>query len=74
MPYRVVVYASGDAPPGQLFIAPYAAMAMGESFMRQGRDALVIFDDLSQHARTYRELSLPLRRPPGRESFPGDIF
>jgi F-type H+-transporting ATPase subunit alpha len=49
-------------------------MAMGESFMRQGRDALVIFDDLSQHARTYRELSLPLRRPPGRESFPGDIF
>jgi F-type H+-transporting ATPase subunit alpha len=74
MPYCVVVFASGDAPPGQLFIAPYAAMAMGEYFMRRGRDALVILDDLSQHARAYRELSLLLRRPPGRESFPGDIF
>lgn len=74
MPYCVVVFAPGDAPPGQLFIAPYAAMAMGEYFMRKGLDALVIFDDLSQHARAYRELSLLLRRPPGRESFPGDIF
>jgi F-type H+-transporting ATPase subunit alpha len=74
MPYCTVVFAPGDAPPGQLFIAPYAAMAIGEYFMRQGRDALVIFDDLSQHARAYRELSLLLRRPPGRESFPGDIF
>jgi F-type H+/Na+-transporting ATPase subunit alpha len=73
-PYCTVVFAPGEAPPGQLFIAPYAAMAMGEYFMRQGRDALVIFDDLSQHARAYRELSLLLRRPPGRESFPGDIF
>ena len=73
-PYCIVVFAPGDAPPGQLFIAPYAAMAMGEYFMREGRDALVIFDDLSQHARAYRELSLLLRRPPGRESFPGDIF
>ncbi len=72
--YSIVVFAPGDAPPGQLFIAPYAAMAMGEYFMRKGRDALVIFDDLSQHARAYRELSLLLRRPPGRESFPGDIF
>lgn len=72
--YSIVVFARGDAPPGQLFIAPYAAMAMGEYFMHQGRDALVIFDDLSQHARAYRELSLLLRRPPGRESFPGDIF
>jgi F-type H+-transporting ATPase subunit alpha len=68
------VFAPGDAPPGQLFIAPYAAMAMGEYFMRKGRDVVVIFDDLSQHARAYRELSLLLRRPPGRESFPGDIF
>jgi len=74
MPYCVVVFAPGEAPPGQLFIAPYAAMAMGEYFMRKGRDAVVIFDDLSQHARAYRELSLLLRRPPGRESFPGDIF
>lgn len=73
-PYCIVLFAPGDAPPGQLFIAPYAAMAMGEYFMRKGRDALVIFDDLSQHARAYRELSLLLRRPPGRESFPGDIF
>ncbi|HVP46437.1 MAG TPA: alternate F1F0 ATPase, F1 subunit alpha [Bryobacteraceae bacterium] len=73
-PYSIVVFAPGDAPPGQLFIAPYAAMAMGEYFMRRGHDALVIFDDLSQHARAYRELSLLLRRPPGRESFPGDIF
>jgi len=72
--YCIVVFATGEAPPGQLFIAPYAAMAMGEYFMRKGRDALVIFDDLSQHARAYRELSLLLRRPPGRESFPGDIF
>jgi len=72
--YCTVIFAPGEAPPGQLFIAPYAAMAMGEYFMRQGRDALVIFDDLSQHARAYRELSLLLRRPPGRESFPGDIF
>jgi F-type H+-transporting ATPase subunit alpha len=74
MDYSMVVFAPGDAPPGQLFIAPYAAMAIGEYFMRCGRDALVIFDDLSQHARAYRELSLLLRRPPGRESFPGDIF
>jgi F-type H+/Na+-transporting ATPase subunit alpha len=72
--YSIVVFAPGDAPPGQLFIAPYAAMAIGEYFMRSGRDALVVFDDLSQHARAYRELSLLLRRPPGRESFPGDIF
>lgn len=74
LPYSIIVFAPGEAPPGQLFIAPYAAMAMGEYFMRKGRDALVIFDDLSQHARAYRELSLLLRRPPGRESFPGDIF
>jgi F-type H+/Na+-transporting ATPase subunit alpha len=74
LPYCIVVFAAGEAPPGQLFIAPYAAMAMGEYFMHKGRDALVIFDDLSQHARAYRELSLLLRRPPGRESFPGDIF
>ena len=74
MPYCIVIFAPGEAPPGQLFIAPYAAMAIGEYFMRNGRDALVVFDDLSQHARAYRELSLLLRRPPGRESFPGDIF
>ena len=74
MAYSIVVVAGGDTTPGLQFVAPYAAMSMGEYFMRQGRDALVVFDDLSCHARAYRELSLLLRRPPGRESFPGDIF
>ncbi|MBZ5523264.1 MAG: alternate F1F0 ATPase, F1 subunit alpha [Acidobacteriia bacterium] len=72
--YSIVMVAAGDDPPGLQFAAPYAATAMGEYFMRQGRDALVVFDDLTCHARAYRELSLLLRRPPGRESFPGDIF
>jgi F-type H+-transporting ATPase subunit alpha len=74
MDYSIVMVAAGDAPSGLQFAAPYAATAMGEYFMREGRDALVVFDDLSCHARAYRELSLLLRRPPGRESFPGDIF
>jgi len=72
--YSIVVVAAGDSAAGLQFVAPYAAMSMGEYFMRQGRDALVVFDDLGCHARAYRELSLLLRRPPGRESFPGDIF
>ena len=74
MDYSIVIVATGDAPCGLQFAAPYAATAMGEYFMRQGRDTLVVFDDLSCHARAYREMSLLLRRPPGRESFPGDIF
>jgi F-type H+/Na+-transporting ATPase subunit alpha len=74
MDYSIIVVATGDAPPGLQFAAPYAATAIGEYFMRQGRNALVVFDDLSCHARAYREMSLLLRRPPGRESFPGDIF
>jgi len=74
MEYSIVVVAGGDSTPGLQFVAPYAAMSMGEFFMRQGRDALVVFDDLTCHARAYREVSLLLRRPPGRESFPGDIF
>ncbi|HLH00519.1 MAG TPA: alternate F1F0 ATPase, F1 subunit alpha [Bryobacteraceae bacterium] len=74
MEYSIVIVAGGDAPPGLQFVAPYAATSMGEYFMRQGRDALVVFDDLTCHARAYREVSLLLRRPPGRESFPGDIF
>jgi F-type H+-transporting ATPase subunit alpha len=74
MEYSTVVVAGGDSTPGLQFVAPYAAMSMGEYFMSKGRDALVVFDDLSRHARAYRELSLLLRRPPGRESFPGDIF
>ena len=72
--YSIVVVASGDAPAGLQFAAPYAAMTMGEYFMHQGRDVLVVLDDLTSHADAYRELSLLLRRPPGRESFPGDIF
>jgi F-type H+-transporting ATPase subunit alpha len=74
MEYSIVVVAGGDSTPGLQYIAPYAATSMGEYFMRKGRDVLVVFDDLSCHARAYRELSLLLRRPPGRESFPGDIF
>jgi F-type H+-transporting ATPase subunit alpha len=72
--HTIVVVAASDSPPGLQFSAPYAATAMGEDFIRRGRDVLIIFDDLSCHARAYRELSLLLRRPPGRESFPGDIF
>nr|WP_305909485.1 F0F1 ATP synthase subunit alpha [Methylomarinum sp. Ch1-1]MDP4522400.1 F0F1 ATP synthase subunit alpha [Methylomarinum sp. Ch1-1] len=72
--YTVVVVAAGETTPGQLYIAPYAAASIGEWFMQQGRDALVIYDDLTHHAHAYRELSLLLRRPPGREAYPGDIF
>jgi F-type H+-transporting ATPase subunit alpha len=72
--HSIVVAASGEDPPGLQFITPYAATAMGEYFMDQGRDVLVVYDDLTRHARAYRELSLLLRRPPGREAYPGDIF
>jgi F-type H+-transporting ATPase subunit alpha len=74
MDHTIVVMAAGEAPPGLQFVAPYAATTMAEYFMEQGRDVLVIYDDLTNHARSYRELSLLLRRPPGREAFPGDIF
>ncbi|MGM0494087.1 MAG: alternate F1F0 ATPase, F1 subunit alpha [Armatimonadota bacterium] len=74
MEYTIVVVASGQDPPGLQYVAPYAATTMAEYFMGQGRDALVIYDDLSQHAKAYREVSLLLRRPPGREAYPGDIF
>jgi F-type H+-transporting ATPase subunit alpha len=74
MEYTVVVVAEGNDPPGLSFIAPYAATSIAEHFMEQGRDVLIVYDDLTQHARSYRELSLLLRRPPGREAFPGDIF
>ncbi len=70
----IVVVAGGEDPPGMQFIAPYAATTMAEHFMEQGRDVLIVYDDLTRHARAYRELSLLLRRPPGREAFPGDIF
>ncbi len=74
MKYTVVLVTEGYAPPGLAFIAPYAATSIAESFMEAGRDALIVYDDLTHHARAYRELSLLLRRPPGREAFPGDIF
>ena len=74
MSYSLVVVVEGDDPPGLQYIAPYAATTMGEFFMQQGRDVLIVYDDLTRHARSYRELSLLLRRPPGREAFPGDIF
>jgi F-type H+-transporting ATPase subunit alpha len=70
----ILVVAKGEDAPGLQFIAPYAATAMAEYFMRQGRDVLVVYDDLTRHAHAYRELSLLLRRPPGREAYPGDIF
>jgi len=72
--YTTVLVASGEDPPGMKFIAPYAAMTIGEYFMEQGQDVLIVYDDLTRHAQAYRELSLLLRRPPGREAYPGDIF
>ena len=72
--YTVVVVAEGNDAPGLIFITPYAATSIAEQFMADGRDVLIVYDDLTQHARAYRELSLLLRRPPGREAFPGDIF
>jgi F-type H+-transporting ATPase subunit alpha len=72
--YTVVVVTEGNDAPGLAYIAPYAATSIGEYFMAQGRDVLIVYDDLTHHARAYRELSLLLRRPPGREAFPGDIF
>jgi F-type H+-transporting ATPase subunit alpha len=74
MDYTVVVVTEGNDPPGLAYIAPYAATSIAESFMEEGRDVLIVYDDLTHHARAYRELSLLLRRPPGREAFPGDIF
>ena len=74
MDHTVVVVAEGNDPPGLAYIAPYAATSIAEHFMEAGRDVLVVYDDLTQHARAYREISLLLRRPPGREAFPGDIF
>ncbi len=72
--YTAVVVGAGEDPPGLQYVTPYAAMSMAEFFMQRGRDVLVVFDDLTKHARAYRELSLLLRRPPAREAYPGDIF
>ena len=74
MDYTVVVTAPASSPAAFQFLAPFAGAAIGEHFMEQGKDALVIYDDLSKQAVAYRQLSLLLRRPPGREAYPGDIF
>jgi F-type H+-transporting ATPase subunit alpha len=74
MDYTVIVVAEGNDAPGLTYITPYAATSIAEYFMEKGRDVLIIYDNLTQHAEAYRELSLLLRRPPGREAFPGDIF
>ena len=74
MEYTIVVVTEGNEAPGLTYIAPYTATSIAESFMAAGRDVLIVYDDFTHHARAYRELSLLLRRPPGREAFPGDIF
>lgn len=74
MDYTIVVCANASAPAPMLYIAPYAGAAMGEYFMYKGRDVLVVYDDLSKQAVAYREISLLLHRPPGREAYPGDVF
>lgn len=74
MSYTIVVASKGDDPPGLIYIAPYAATSIAEYFMEKGKDVLIVYDDLNHHAWAYREISLLLRRPPGREAFPGDIF
>jgi len=74
MDYTTVVVAAADEPAALQYIAPYAGCAIGEEFMETGRDALCVYDDLSKHAWAYRQVSLLLRRPPGREAYPGDVF
>ncbi|OGE83967.1 MAG: F0F1 ATP synthase subunit alpha [Candidatus Doudnabacteria bacterium RIFCSPHIGHO2_01_FULL_49_9] len=74
MEYTIVVLAGASDPAALSYIAPYAGCAMGEYFMDQGKDVLVVYDDLSKHAVAYREISLLLKRPPGREAYPGDVF
>jgi F-type H+-transporting ATPase subunit alpha len=74
MEHTIVIVASADEPAAMQYIAPYSGCAIGEEFMETGRDALVVYDDLSKHAWAYRQLSLLLRRPPGREAYPGDVF
>ena len=74
MDYTIVINAPISSPSVVQYIAPYVGCAMGEYFMEHGKDALIIYDDLSKHAVAYREMSLILRRPPGREAYPGDVF
>jgi F-type H+/Na+-transporting ATPase subunit alpha len=72
--YTIIVHASAEDPAPLKYLAPYAGCAMGEEIMESGRDALIIYDDLTKHAEAYRNMSLIIRRPPGREAFPGDVF
>jgi len=74
MEHTIIVVAAADDPAALQYIAPYAGCAIGEEFMESGQDALVVYDDLSKHAWAYRQISLLLRRPPGREAYPGDVF
>ncbi len=74
MDYTIIVAASASEPAPLKYLAPYAGCAMGEEFMESGRDALIIYDDLTKHAEAYRNISLIIRRPPGREAYPGDVF
>ena len=74
MEYTIVVSAAASDPAALQYLAPFAGCAIGEEFMEQGRDALIVYDDLSKHAQAYRQVSLLLRRPPGREAYPGDVF
>ncbi|MCC6313737.1 MAG: F0F1 ATP synthase subunit alpha [Thermomicrobiales bacterium] len=74
MDHTIVVVASAADPAPQQYIAPFSGTAMGEEFLETGRDALIVYDDLSKHAQAYREVSLLVRRPPGREAYPGDVF
>jgi F-type H+-transporting ATPase subunit alpha len=74
MEYTIIVAAGASEPAPLKYLAPYAGCAMGEEFMESGRDALIIYDDLTKHAEAYRNISLIIRRPPGREAYPGDVF
>lgn len=74
MDYSIIVQAGASEPASLLYLAPYSGCAIGEEFLWQGRHAVIIYDDLSKHAQAYRQMSLLLRRPPGREAYPGDVF
>ena len=74
MKYSIIVSASASSPAPMLYLAPYSGVTMAEYFMHQGKDVLIVYDDLSKHAVAYREMSLLLHRPPGREAYPGDVF
>src|SRR5258708_17685089 len=74
MEHTIIVVAGASEPAPVKYLAPYAGCAMGEEFMETGRDALIIYDDLTKHADAYRNISLIIRRPPGREAYPGDVF